>query len=270
MLLMQKVVAPYGYLDNLGSDNAKITDNGIRTTETANNPRVFGWQYKELKETLLNKALDATEALLNYLVENKNDWSLWTGSDAYISFSSLLIKTGADFDAHYKLFQPMRTFYSLKVLLDEVQEDYLKPAIGEDLLDYFISTDISDADEKALLKLMKKAAAYLTIYKAVQHYSVRFDANGFTIVSAGGDAENSGTSGRAATDLTRLNMLMQSCKNDGTQYITKLRKKLYDYRNNGGTHTDFDTAFDAGPLADYTDPSSQTSGNENWKGIFRI
>src|SRR5688572_30718864 len=39
---MRPVVAFHAYLDDLGTDNAKITDNGLRSTESANSPRVVG------------------------------------------------------------------------------------------------------------------------------------------------------------------------------------------------------------------------------------
>jgi hypothetical protein len=264
---LRRVVAFFAYLDDMGTDNAKITDNGLRTTESANLPRVFGWQYKELKETLQSKAYDAVEVMLRFLFENKADYSDWTGSEEYASLNALLIKTGTDFDAHYKLYQPMRTFYSLKVLLDEVQEDFIKPAIGEDLLTYFIELDAPDDDEKKFIKLLKKAAAYLVIKKACQHYSVRFDSNGFTILS--GDSENPQSAGRTQADTTLFEMKMNSCESDAQTYLAKAKKALATFRVDSA-NTDFNDAYDDGPLVNYDLTVTKKDRGNDTRKIFRF
>lgn len=266
---IRRVVAIYAYHDDLGTDNAKITDIGIRSTETANMPRVFGWQYKELKNTLQSKAFDATEVLLRFLNENITDYPAWSSSDEYKEFNSLIIKSGTDFDKHYKLWQPLRTYYSLKALIDEVQEDFLKPAIGKTLLQYFIAAEGLTEDEVSLLKLLKKATVYKTIKKAAQHYSVRFDANGFTILSATGDQENSDNAGRSDTtnafNSGLLDLKISSCEIDGDTYLAKAKKALVDFRDAGVDA--FNQAFDTGPLVDYTDPADRTRGNDTRKGF---
>lgn len=262
---LRRVVAFFAYLDDMGTDNAKITDSGIRTTESANLPRVFGWQYKELKNTLQAKAFDAVEVMLRFLFENKEDYLPWLSSDEYASLNGLIIKTGTDFDSHYKLYQPMRTFYALKVLLDEVQEDFLKPAIGEDLLDYFIAAEGLDDDEKKFLKLLKKAAAYMVIRKACQHYSVRFDGNGFTILS--GDAENPDTAGRTNSDIPLFELKMKSCEQDALTYLSKAKTALATFRPGSG-NTAFNLAFDEGPLVDMDlTITTKQRGNDERKGF---
>lgn len=262
---LRRVVALFAYLDDMGTDNAKITDNGIRTTESANLPRVFGWQYKELKNALQSKAFDAVEVMLRFLFEHKTDYPAWISSDEYAGINGMLIKTGTDFDLHYKLYQPMRTFYALKVLLDEVQEDFIKPAIGEDLLAYFIEADALDDDEKKFLKLLKKASAYMVIKKACQHYSVRFDGNGFTVLS--GDSENPETAGRTASDITMFELKMESCEQDALTYMTKAKKALATFRPGSGNEA-FNLAFDEGPLVDYDlTITTKDRGNDVRKGF---
>jgi hypothetical protein len=262
---LRRVSGIYGYLDDIGTDNAKITDNGIRSTESANMPRVYGWQFNELRNTLQQKAFDSVEVLLKFLFENKIDYPSWTSSDEYAVINGLIIKTGTDFDTHYKLWQPMRTFYSLKALIDEIQEDLISPAIGEDLLAYFIEAENLNDNEKKILKLLKKATAYYTIKKACEHYSVRFDSQGFTIVN-GGDPENKETAGRSQADIPLFEMKMKSCEHDGQTYLAKAKKALVEYRDISGSEA-YNDSYDEGPLVDYVDPSTRTRGNENRKGF---
>lgn len=262
---LRRLSALYAYLDDLGTDNAKITDSGIRSTESANMPRVFGWQFKELRNTLQSKAFDATEALLRYLVEHIIDHPQWASSDEYASFNSLLIKTGTDFDSHYKLWQPMRTYYSLKILIDEVQEDFIKPGIGIELLQFFVANEGLLDDEKDILKQLKKAVAYKTIKKAAEHYNVRFDSNGFTVLAIG-DSENGETAGRTTADIPLFEQKINACERDAGTYLVKAKRAMNDYRAAGGSGP-FNLAFDAGPMVDYVDPADRTRGNENRKGF---
>lgn len=249
---LRRVSAFYTYYDDLGTDNAKITDSGIKSTESVNMPRVFGWQFKELKNTLLQKAYDATEVLLRFLFEHKADYPEWVGSEEYAALNSLIIKTGTDFDNHYKLWQPMRTFYSLKILIDEVQEDFIKPAIGEDLMQFFVEGETND-NEKEILKLLKKAIAYKTIKKAAEHYTVRFDSNGFTILGSG-DQENGETAGREQASLPLFEQKINACERDAGTYLVKAQKAMAEYRpdSNNAAFTD---AYDGGPMLDYEEPT---------------
>lgn len=257
---LRRLSAIYTYLDDLGTDNAKITDSGIRSTESTNMPRVFGWQFKELRNTLQSKAFDATEVLLRFLQENLADYPEWASSDEYASFNSFIIKTGTDFDAHYKLWQPLRTYYSLKNLIDEVQEDFLKPGIGEDLLQYFVEADMAADEERSILKMLKKAAAYKTIKKSTEHYNVRFDSNGFTVI-ASGDNENSETSGRTQADIPNFELKINACERDAGTYLAKAKKAMYDYYSGGGGAA-FNLSYEAGPMMDYEEPARDRKNDE--------
>ncbi len=154
----------------------------------------------------------------------------------------------------------MRTFYSLKVLIDEVQEDFIKPGLGEDLLQYFIEGDMAADEEKAILKQLKKAAAYKTIKKCAEHYNVRFDPNGFTVI-AGGDSENSETSGRTQVDLTNFELKINACERDAGTYLAKAKKAMFDYRTAGGSVA-FNLSYDAGPMVDYEEPTRDRKNDE--------
>lgn len=261
LVYMRRVSAYFAYLEDLGTDNAKITDNGIRSAESAGLPRAFGWSYKELKNDLQSKAWDSVEVLLKFLFENKADYEAWTDSDEYKSINGLIIKSGIDFDAHYKLFQPLRTFYSLKGLIDEVQEELIEPAIGEDLLNYFISLADPSDDEKKILKLLKKSTAYMVIKKACEHYTVRFDSNGVTILN-GGDGENAEVAGRTNISGQYYDKKVESCDMDSQNFLDRAKKKLYALSQDESAEDDFVTAYNAGPLESY-DPASIVRDRKN-------
>ncbi len=177
------VIAAYGFLDDLASTHVAITDFGVRTSATESMPKAVGWEYKAIKEFLIDKSTDGTEVLLNYLWKKKADFALWTASDQYKDFQGFLIRTGTDFNNHYKLHQPMRTFYALKGVINDVQYEYLLPALGKELLKYFVDETGVTAEEKVIAWTLKKALSFFTIKRAGEHYNVQFGASGFTIVS---------------------------------------------------------------------------------------
>lgn len=266
---MRRVSVTYTYLNELGSDNAKITDTGVRSMESATMPRVFGWQYKELKESLTNKAADAVEVMLKYLFSHANSYPSWVASAEYARVNSLLIKTGTDFTDHYPLNRPNRVYYSLIPVITEVQEELITAAIGESLLNHL--TTVSDPDDalKKILKRLKRAVANQTVFKACKQFAVMFDENGFTFINAGADTENPDQAGRAQADVPMFTLKMDSARDDAEAYLKKAKKLLVDYRASGDSSSQFNTAFDDGPLVSYINPATLTRGNETRK-IFRM
>jgi hypothetical protein len=262
---MQRVVAAYALLDDLGTTTATITDSGLQSAETSNMPRVYGWAFKEFRKSLSDAAADAVDVLLQSLWDNKGSLAAWTSSEAYKSFSTLLIRTAADFNAAHTLYQPQRTFYAVKSLIRDVQESIIGRAIGVELVSHLVGADLSDAEKKCLHYLQKSIAFY-TIKKACEHYSVRLSDAGFTIVS-GGDGENSDTAGR--TDAGSLLMLkMQACERDGKTYLTAAKRELAALYANPAAIAAFKTAYEGGPLKDWNPDRGRDLGN-NRRKIFR-
>lgn len=98
---------------------------------------------------------------------------------------------------------------------------------------------------------------------------MRFDENGFTVVTPGGSVDSATNDGRQSADVsTKLNAANREGQNNlsrSTAYLVNIANGLYnvDFGN------DFTTAFDNSPLK--TDPNKKpyTNGNERRK-IFRF
>jgi hypothetical protein len=263
---MQLVISAYAFLDEMAFSHSKITDGGIRTLNTTQFQKAVGWEYKELKRSLENTALDGIEVLLQGLIDQNS--SLWTNSNQYKEFNSLIIKTGLDFNQYESLYQPLRTYWSIKSVVSDVQENYVRNAIGPDMIDYFISLSAPTDEEKHILKLLKKAIANYTIKHACEKYSARFDSNGFTVVAQrGGDAEGE-TAGRA-DGVPVLDIKLKAHERDGNAYLAKALYELNLWYNNTNVPTTFKTAYEAGPLASYKQPQDRDRGNGTRK-IFRL
>jgi hypothetical protein len=263
---MQLLVAANTFRDELIINQVLLTDQGWKTFQTAEMGKLVGWEFKELKSYLVDKALDAEEVLLAYLWANKADYALWTASDEYKQFTSLLIRTGTDFKKQYKsLHQPMRTYYALQAVASDVQEMHLYAGVGEDLLNYLKGADAPTETEKKCIDLLKKAMAFFTISKACNQLPVRISDAGLTVSSQYGDKEDADSAGREGAAIALIEKLQKDSEKDGQNYLSKARYELYQYRKSTTSGADFNTAFDKGPLTGYVVPGDRTSGNEDRK-----
>lgn len=270
---VQLPLSSFALLDDLAFMHTIITDSGVRTASTDKMEAAHRWEFRELQNALINYAVDGIELLLAYLYDTRATWQLWTDSSEFKELDSFLIKTGTDFKKYYPLFQPLRTYWSLRPIMQDVEENYLTPALGRDLLAWVKTQEniiiTADGGEVDVKKIIKRAAAQFTIKNACEVLPVRFDENGFTVVTPGGSVDSATNDGRQSADVsTKLNAANREGQNNlsrSTAYLVNIANGLYnvDFGN------DFTTAFDNSPLK--TDPNKKpyTNGNERRK-IFRF
>lgn len=263
---MRLVIASYGFLDETAATHVFLTDQGVRVNSTSNMQKAVGWEYKELKKYLTDRAADGIEVLLKYLWKKKADLGLWTASDEYKQFEGLLIRTGTDFNEWYKLYQPMRTFYAIKDVLKNAQKYYLVSGLGADLVSYLVKLAAPVAKEKEIIEELKSGLAHFTIKHACEKFEVRFSDAGFTITGQvmGGDQEGD-DSGRTGATIQVIKRVVKACDRDGKNFILSAKRLLVAFRKSGTSSVEFNTAFDAGPLYGYLDPKDQESWNRKCK-----
>lgn len=258
------LIAVNAFRDDMIINHVMWTDQGLRTMATQELGKPVGWEYKKLESFFNDRSADAEEVLLTYLWANKASFPLWTASDEYQQFISLLIRTGTDFKNQYRsLYQPMRTYYQLQPVVSEVQEKYLEAGIGRELLAYLIAGAGLSNDEIYAIALLKKALAYFTIKEACVQLPIRIDDGGFTIASQRGGDPQTDDAGRAGATAAMIESLKDNCNKEGQNYLSKARYELYKSRNKGTSSAGFNTAFDAGLLAGYVPPSERESGNQS-------
>lgn len=262
---IQKPLAAFAYLDNIGIIHATITDRGVARISTAEMPAAFRWEFNEVKSTLEDKALTGMEELLEFLDDNKADFSTWANSVAYKQYYEHLIHNGRDFNKIYPLYQPLRTFHSLRPILNLVEDMYIAPAIGNAFLSEIITTDNPDANVQAILSLLKKAEAYLTIKHSIESMPVRISANGFTVAALRGtDKDETETNRQPAPD-NLLRLQMDSSERDGMTYL----KQAKNYLNQNASATVFPTYFSSSLYKDPAITPQVDRGNDARK-IFRF
>jgi len=272
----QQPLAAYAIADDLAFIQAMVTDAGLRTISTDKLQAAHKWEYLEIKNTLQDNAIDGIEQLLQFLYSE--GIALWTASDEYKALSDFVIKTGNDFSKQYPLYAPLYTYYALVPIMRDVEENYLVSMFGGDLLTWIktqtaLEITVPGNGLVDVLKLIKKAVAFLTIKHACEHFSPRFDRNGFTILDArGGNPDDNSNTGRAEPTAQAIHQKISVCDRDGQNYLAKSAAFLVGVAN--GIYTadfgdDFTTAFDGSPLKPATDAIPYTNGNERRK-LFRF
>jgi hypothetical protein len=271
---VQRTVGNIAYADELATFQTQITDNGVRTAETPNMTAAHSWEFKALRDDLQKKAAMGMELMIRHLFQAKASLPEWTASAEYKALDALAIRDATDFSHYFKLFDPYRTFWILQPIILDVQERYIVPTIGREMLkwlkgrtDALITVDNNEVD---MMVPFKKAIAHFTIKHAMAQQAVRMDGNGFTIL-ASGNAEETG-SGRANSGLANLQLQRDELESMGQNYLKDLARYMKgayagDFTNDFST--DFDTAFELSPLlpANTTTPVLVTN-NGNRKGIF--
>ncbi len=273
--LVQLPLIAFAYLDDIGLIHATITDSGIRRASTTEMPAAFRWEVEQLKSTLADYAADGIELLIGYLYDNQADFPAWTDSDAFAQIDGLLIKTAEDFNRQYRLYQPYRTFWLLKAIMTDVEENYLANLLGRDLVAWIKAQEAIPVDtgsgEADIKKLLKKAVAFLTIRHACDQLPIRIDQYGFTISYQSGDTENPAVAGRGAAPASDIEQKKNAAERDGQNYLAKAADLLVAMAGGeaGDPPDGFQEAFQNSPLHVPVDSTPQTNGNE-YRKIFRF
>lgn len=250
----QRMIAPLSYANELGTYQALITSSGVKTMDSNSMQSAHQWEFKQLKDDLLNKSAQGMEVLILALYSNAGSLAEWTGSNEYKAYDQIAIRGALDFDRYYKLFDPFRTFHILRPIIMDVQEQYLVPVIGREMItwlkgrtDALITIDGVEVD---MLNTFKKAIVSFTIKHALSQQSVRIDAGGFTVMASGPSDDNR-NSGRTDSSIMKYQLLYDEVEKQGQAWLRDLEQQMRgtyngDFSSDFGP--DFNAAFELGPL----------------------
>ena len=249
--LVLRAVAPLGYFSDLAMVSTQITDMGVGTVSSEHFVNAQRWQFLQLKENLEDKGCAALEELITWLYEDSATEDItWTVSDGF----NTIIKTGKEFNQYFTIYQPYRTFESLRPIVKKIEDEEVRPLIGDTFFEYLRDNTEPSADEKTIIQLIKKAIAYLTIKSASELLPVRISADGFTVLlTHNPDANNQGHQQAPAV---QMSVLATRCEESGRGYL----QTLIDTLNTKASTELFPTFFAS---SYYTAP--KVAGNNDCK-----
>ena len=235
------LVGPYVAYYYAPKAEIQLSDSGPRRAETATVKTAFGYQVVNFREQKLREAENAAESLLQFLEDNKTSYADWLNSNAFKDYRSLFIKNGKEFNNYFRSASPYRNYWAWRYKMVDVEQQTIRPALGDDLYTYLKETDADPAGvfttyEQQLLLKLKKTIAYFTVAFAIPFHSVRIDANGITVISGNSTVSNKDQELRNPANSDQLSQTMRNAESSGKvwlqdaiNYILKYPSEFPDY-----------------------------------------
>ena len=88
--------------------------------------------------------------------------SLWRSSRYFFLCASLIIPSCEVLQEYINIYDSREKYIQMLPDLRYIQEDILEPAIGEDLMSYFVSVAVSGTEEKLLCRIIHKMRKYVS------------------------------------------------------------------------------------------------------------
>ncbi len=175
--LAQEAVANFAFYLYMPIGAVQVSDNGLYTVESDQTKTATDKQFKELQRSMLRGGHEALDSLLAYMEENATNFGPWTSSSSYTVYKDLLITDTATFNTYYHIFKSRQTFLALRPNIRVVEDQFVKPVIGDELLKA-LKTDQTEDVRKEVKKILQQSIVAFTVMKTVYNGLFVMDASG--------------------------------------------------------------------------------------------
>lgn len=233
LLQCRKVIGSYLGYYYAAIAELKFSDAGVRRSETASEKTAYQYQVRNFRDASLLNGEAATENLLEFLEENKEDYADWVTSKAFTRYRSLFIKSGKEFNEFFTSHSPYRNYWAMRSKMQDVEEQAIRAAIGDALFDALkekdraATPDFTDKEQKLLFKL-KKAIANFTVSFAIPLLAVRIDANGITVATSGARTSRDEDAQRQNATDNNMSNIIRATQTSGQAWLKDALKYLND------------------------------------------
>ncbi|WP_028521966.1 DUF6712 family protein [Runella limosa] len=181
LTLCRRVVAPLALVKYLPFGEVQISDVGITTVgKSADRTAAYAYQVANIEQAALTMGFNALEVLIDFLESNSEDYPTYAESPEHTENTRLIVPNAKQFSSIYQIFNSQLTYYALRPILSNFQEDTLRKTVGDELFSEIISSN--DPDKKDLLWAAKKWLVYRTLIEAFQlQLAVEINAGGLRV-----------------------------------------------------------------------------------------
>lgn len=250
LLKCQMWVTNYALLRAIPTGIVNIAANGINQSSSDNIKPLTMAQIDLLTDDLLATSDEALEDLLSFLEENVSQYEDWKQAPSYTIIKEAFLSSAIKFDEEYAICKSRSTFISIKSFMMEIQSTRIKSVLTSNLYETMVGKiEDNDFDEAELVILpwIKKAIAYLTIWKSIPHISLRITPEGIQTYSR---PDRINSKARLTADKNSLDDLKASCLTEGNYYIALIDEYL---------------KANAEDFEDYPQPTEEPEPNSNGK-----
>ncbi len=181
LTLCRRVVAPLALVKYLPFGEVQISDVGITTVgKSADRTAAYAYQVANIEQAALTMGFNALEVLISFLEENVEEYPTYESSPEHTENTRLIVPNAKEFSRIYQIFNSRLTYYALRPIISNFQEDTLQKTIGTELFTEMLTSQ--DQDKKELLETAKKWLVYRTLIEAFQlQLAVELNAGGLRV-----------------------------------------------------------------------------------------
>lgn len=260
---IQYPLAVHAYRMYAPSSDLTHSDKGRQIFVSEQEKPAFEWQIEKDNENLCALANKATDILLEWLDEHKDDPApaeegagqepedpevpslllVWKDSDAYLASKDLFINTTEQMEDVFPIAGSRVTFLALVPFLRRCQHNEILPVIGKTRYDNLLSSMVDESfatdETTALLEKVRGVMGLMALSVAVKRLSAQVLPDGiFTSVVSGV------IKGKNKAEKIDRNEVSSSLEKDARREMTKLQEYLrkLDLLAAGETYTETDTS----------------------------
>lgn len=249
-------IATLGILAYIPTGNVIISDSGIFMSQEETLKPAALWAKEELQEFLKTTGYSDLEALVDFLIDNSDDYPAFAAADAYKKFRGHFVSFTSEFNEIYDINASYRTFSRIKSVCHNVENDTIKGLIGteyfEELIEKITDGD-ANADDKKAIQMIQRAVVFLSIAEACDTLPIEFTDEGLIIRSINSNNVNRLT---AAAPQSSLTLKKNYALNKGNEYLLEVK----NYLNKNASSIKYATYFNS---TAYTNPTTITITNND-------
>lgn len=175
--LAEEVISNHAYYLNLPIGAVQISDSGIHVADHEGARAASDKQFKELQRSFLRASHEALDELLEFMEESPDKFPIWVNSDQFSVYKDLLVHKTKVFNTYHHIFNSRQTFMALRPTIITVEDQYISPAIGRELLDA-LKSDQTVSERKQVKKYLQQSIVAFTVMKTVNDGMFVMDAKG--------------------------------------------------------------------------------------------
>lgn len=222
--MCRRVTAPFFCYHFAPKTDVQVSDAGVQRTETATNKTAYQYQNTAYRTANYEQGEEAIEKLIEFLENNKANYSSWVDSAEFKQYRSLFIKTAADFNYQYPSHTPYRNFWAMRPKMVDVESLIIRKFLGTTIFAALKAKDQLSAPgftdkEKLLLEYIKKITAYHTVAFALPFLNVKIEANGLSVIAALNYSSNDSEKLRGGAMNKNISDLVEHCNYNAKMWM---------------------------------------------------
>lgn len=211
--MLSEASATYGVMLAIPTVNNSLTNSGVKSNKNEQTENASWHEVRDLIRTYGTIANEALDESLRLMESNPNKFLEWSASEFYTVFTQNIVQQTSQFDF---VLNNRMSFIALKPYMKEVEEQYLKPLLGDAFSKFTIKS--SDVIIQRGQELARSAVNSLTIAKVAATGTFLFTPSGLMV----NIVEMPWEKNKLLSEF-QLENLRQERQNSGEEYLKKLK-----------------------------------------------